>query len=47
MKKKCPYCEDSLQVVDVDIECYDVLGCIGCAWDENDSDKNNEMSWYL
>jgi Zn ribbon nucleic-acid-binding protein len=34
----CPYCEKELQVVQVDSEGFDVLGCVDCAWDELSSE---------
>lgn len=45
--KKCPYCEDMLEVIDIDVEGFDVLGCATCDWDETSKSNDEEMEWYL
>lgn len=45
--KNCPYCNEDLQIVCVDIEGFDVLGCEQCDWNELDKNNLEEMEWYL
>lgn len=42
---RCPFCNNELEVIDVDIEGYDILGCEECEWSNTASD--DDMKFFI
>ncbi len=45
--KTCPYCEEGLEVVDIDAEGFDILGCDDCMYDEQGSGIDSDMKFFI
>lgn len=46
--KRCPHCDNDLQVIDIDVEGYDILGCEECSWNEITEDNLiKDMEFYI
>lgn len=45
---KCPYCNELMEIVDVTFDGYDIYGCMGCYYreDEQNLAVEKEMEIY-
>ena len=46
--KKCPFCNDDLQIIGVDYMGLDIIGCEVCNWDETSKDNLiKDVEFYI
>lgn len=45
--KNCPYCNDKLEVTDIDPLGYDILGCSDCDYSTDNRDPLDDMEFFI